>query len=160
MPKISYLNGQDIGDISKVRYGFRTIGDCGCGPLAVFNAMRFKGLEPDWPKILRYMELTAAPLGALFGTFPFSLGYCMRHFGVKNHMTRSWKKLEAARCGALAYWTKRPIFGGGHFVFYEKREDGTYVVYNRYSNVDHAVEYRSLHEVVKRFCLIVGYVID
>ena len=155
-----YLNGQNVGILDKMPYGFRTVGASGCGPLAAYNAMRYKGLQPDLPKILRYMELTAAPFFGMFGTFPFSMGYCLRHFGVRNHMTWSLKKLAEAKSGVIAYWTKRPIFGGGHFVFYVRQEDGTYLVYNRWSNVDKPWKVCSLRDIVKRFCLIVGYVVE
>ena len=46
-----YLNGQSIGVLNDMPYGFRTVGNVGCGPLALYNAMRYKGLEPDLPKI-------------------------------------------------------------------------------------------------------------
>ncbi len=154
-----YLNGQSIGVLNDMPYGFRTVGNVGCGPLALYNAMRYKGLEPDLPKILRYMELAAAPFGAAFGTFPFSMGYCLRHFGLKNKMTLSFKKLSASDSCVIAYWTKRPIFGGGHFVFCVKQEDGTFLVYNRWSNVSEPRVCKTLREVVKKHCLIVGYIL-
>ena len=154
-----YLNGQDRGVLRPMPYGLRTVGNVGCGPISLYNAMIYLGMKPDFTRILRYMELTSTPLVAAFGTFPFSMGYCLRHFGVQNRMTRSRKKLAAAQCGILAFWTKRPIFSGGHFVFYVKQENGTYIVYNRYSNVEHPVEYNSLDEVMRPHCLIVGYVI-
>jgi len=154
-----YLNGQDIGVLRDMPYGFRKVGDVGCGPIALYNAMRYKGLEPDMSKIMRYCELTAAPLGAAFGTFPFSMGYLLRHFGVKNKMTLSYKKLVAAESCVIAYWTKRPIFGGGHFVFCVRQEDGTHLVYNRWSNVSEARICKDMREVVKKHCLIVGYIL-
>ena len=159
LPASPYLNGQDRGTLSPMPYGLRTVGNVGCGPLSVFNAMTYLGMKPHLPTILRYMELTAAPLCAAFGTFPFSMGYCLRHFGIKNRMTVSRKKLAAAECGVIAFWIRRPIISGGHFVFYTRREDGTYLVYNRYSNVERPVEYQSLDELIKPWCLIVGYVI-
>ena len=154
-----YLNGQDVGNMKTMRYGFRTVGDVGCGALALYNAMRYKGLEPDFAKILRYLEFAAAPFGAVFGTFPYSMGYCLRHYGVKNRMTWSFKKLSEADACVIAYWTKRPIFSGGHFVFSVKQEDGTYLVYNRWSNVSEPRVCKTLREVVKKHCLIVGYVL-
>lgn len=157
--KTEYLNGQDIGVLRDMPYGFRTVGDVGCGPIALYNAMRYKGLEPDMAKILRYCELTSAPFCGAFGTFPFSMGYCLRHFGVKNKMTLSYKKLIAAESCVIAYWTKRPIFGGGHFVFCLRQEDGTHLVYNRWSNVSEARVCKNMREVVKKHCLIVGYIL-
>ena len=154
-----FLNGQDVGVLRHVPYGLRSVGAVGCGPLALYNAMRYKGLEPDFARILRYMELTAAPFCAAFGTFPFSMGYCLRHFGVKNRMTLSYKKLSEAESGVIAYWVKRPIFGGGHFIFYVKQEDGTYLVYNRWSNVSEPRVCKTLRECVKKHCLIVGYIL-
>jgi hypothetical protein len=154
-----YLSGQSIGVLNDMKYGLRTVGDVGCGALALYNAMRYKGLEPDLPKIIRYLELAAAPIGAVFGTFPFSMGYSLRHFGVKNKMTLSFRKLEAAESCVIAYWTKRPVFSGGHFVFCVKQEDGTYLVHNRWSNVSEPRVCKSLREVVKKHCLIVGYVL-
>ena len=51
-----------------MKYGFFTVGDVGCGALALYNAMIYKGLEPSLPKIIRYLERTSASFGAKFGT--------------------------------------------------------------------------------------------
>jgi len=155
----AYVNGQGREMFSKVPFGLKTVGEAGCGPMALYNAVTYVGKKADMPKILRYLELTATPLFGLFGTFPFSMGYCLRHFGVKNRMTWSRKKLAAARAGVIAFWVRRPIIGGGHFVFYTRTLEGKYLVYNRYSNVSEPVEYNSLDEMMKPCCLIVGYVI-
>ena len=60
-----YLNGQDRGVLRNIPYGLRDVGNVGCGPLALYNAMVYLGKKPDLPRILRYMELTS--------TFPFAL---------------------------------------------------------------------------------------
>jgi len=155
----SYLNGQDVGVMKGMKYGFFTVGDVGCGALALYNAMIYKGLEPSLPKIIRYLERTSAPFGAKFGTFPYAMGIALRRFGIKNKMTFSFKKLSEADACLIAYWVKRPIFSGGHFVFSVKQEDGTYMVYNRWSNVSEPRNCKTLREVVKKHCLMVGYIL-
>ncbi len=158
IPK-EYLNGQGLGNLADMRYGFRTIAACGCGVLAVYNAMIYKKLDPDFAKIARYTELTAAPLGALCGTFPFSMKRVLRHFGVDNKMTRSMKKLNSAKAGVVAFWTKYPFLSGGHYFFYVKGEDGKITIYNRYSNRDRAYVVDRLEEEIPKHCLIVGNII-
>lgn len=155
-----YLNGQGMGTLREFPFGLRKVDNNGCGPISVYNAMVHLGKQPDLPKILRFMELTAAPVFGLFGTFPYSMGYCLRKFGIKNRMTFSRKKLANAKSAVVAFWTKRPIFGGAHFVFFSRDEQNRFVVYNRYGNVSTEVTYDSINGFVKPWCLIVGYVIE
>ncbi len=152
-----YVNGQKLGELGKLRYGLSNAGHCGCGPIAVYNAMVYLGRRISLPKVMRELEWYAASFGAYLGTFPFAVGifFWRRHLSCK--MTWSFKKLEKAEAGILAYWTKRPFFSGAHLVFYEHQADGTYRVYNRYSNRECSYQFQSLNQLTKRSRLIVGY---
>ena len=149
-----YLNGQSCVDLAPMKYGSTTVDNAGCGPLAVYNAMLYLGKPTTLPEVLRELEIYAAPIGARFGTSAILMMiYFFRH-KIKFRIVRRIKKIDQSRAGVLLYWTKRPIFSGGHFIFYKKEEDGRIAVYNRYSNNRDVHEYDSVGDFVpqKRIC--------
>ncbi len=152
-----YLNGQSLEPLRQLRYGMANAAHCGCGPIAVYNGLLYLGKRVPLPKVMRELELYAAPFFAWLGTFPFAIGifFWRRHLSCR--MRFSMKKLEKAEAGILAYWTKRPFFSGAHLVFYRRDKDGTFVVYNRYSNRGVPYRFTSLRQLTARSRLIVGY---
>lgn len=151
-----YLNGQSLGTLGEMRFGAKTMDDAGCGPLSIYNAMQYLNRPMPLPKIIRELEIYAAPLGARFGTS----GLLMTIFLLRHHIRFrfAWriKSIDRSKAGILLFWTKRPVFSGGHFVFYKKEEDGRIAVYNRYSNRDSVYRFSSMREVVpqSRICMV------
>ena len=151
-----YLNGQSLGELGKMRYGAVTVDDAGCGPLAVYNMLRYLKRPIPLANIIRELELYAAPLGARFGTSGLLLMIFFFRHHVRFRLRWRVKKIDQSRAGVLLYWTKRPVFSGGHFVFYQKNEEGRIAVYNRYSNRDNIHYYDSIRELVpqKRISMV------
>lgn len=154
-----YLNGQSLEPLKNLRYGMSTAAHCGCGPISVYNAMRYLGKKVSLPRVMRELELYAAPFGAWLGTFPYAMGIYFWRRHLPCRMTWSLKTLGRADAGIIAYWTKRPIFSGAHLVFYEKTPEGEYIIYNRYSNRGMPYRYKDLKQLTTRGRLILGYVI-
>ena len=52
---------------------------------------------------------------------------------------------------------KRPVFSGGHFVFYRRDEFGRISVYNRYSNREEIYRFDSIGEMLPQNRIIVTF---
>lgn len=149
------LNGQACGNLAQLKYGGTTIADSGCGPLAVYNMMKYLGRRITLPEVIRELEIYAAPLNAVFGSSAIlMLIFYWRHH-IKFRLVRKIKKIDQSRAGMLLYWTKRPVFSGSHFVFYCKGDDGRVHVYNRFSNSEELHVYDSIADTIpqKRICM-------
>lgn len=150
-----FLNGQSVGNLAPMKYGGTTVDDAGCGPLAVYNAMQYLGKPITLPEVLRELEIYAAPIGGRFGTSGLLMTIFFLRHHIKFRYVRRIKKIDQSRAGVLLYWTKRPVFSGGHFIFYKKEADGRIAVYNRYSNSGEIHYYRSIGDTIpqKRICM-------
>ena len=63
---------EDQGLFSKLRYGKYSLSYCGCGVIAVYNALLALGqiLPSDLPEIIEHFELSGAVFSGKFGTSP------------------------------------------------------------------------------------------
>lgn len=152
-----YLNGQSLGTISAMKFGRKKVDDNGCGPIAIYNLMQYRGKMMPLPNIIRELEIYAAPLGARGGTS----GFLMMIFFLRHHIRfrLRWriKRLDKADAGILLYYVKRPIFSSGHFIFYRKAEDGRIAIYNRFSNSEEIYYVNSLREVRAQKMICMGF---
>ncbi len=151
------LNGQSMGNLGPMKFGSSTIDDAGCGPLAVYNAMQYMRKPVSLPKVIREMEIYAAPLGARFGSSATLMMIFFWRHHVKFRPVWRIKKIDQTRAGVLLFWTKRPIFSGSHFVFYCKGEDGRMRVYNRYSNSTDVHTYNSIRDMISQKLMFIGF---
>lgn len=152
-----YLNGQSMGVLKDMKYGATTLDDAGCGPLAVYNAMRYLGSPMSLPKVMRELETYAAPIGARLGTSAILMMIFFWRHHVRFRIIRRVKKIDRSHAGIMMYWTKRPVFSGGHFVFYRRDEFGRISVYNRYSNREEIYRYDSIGEMLPQNRIIVTF---
>lgn len=155
------INGQSLGAVSGMKYGFSTVSYSGCECIAVYNALLLAGIPQPFPEIVRYMERFRVLLG-FWGTNFLSLGFCLRHFGLKAKRIRSRAKLRAAltpgRICLVVYWTGRRFASPVHTVCLHGGEEGTVSVCNLYNNCGHAVRERA--EEFPRRGLIFAYVTE
>lgn len=152
-----YLNGQSLGVLKDMKYGASNLDDAGCGPLAVYNALRYLGRPMSLPKVMRELETYAAPIGARFGTSAILMMIFFFRHHVRFRIIRRIKKIDRSEAGIMMYWTKRPVFSGGHYVFFKRDEDGRMTVYNRYSNRDEIYRYESVGEMVPQKRIILTF---
>ena len=136
------MNGQSLGAVSGMKFGLGSIGHCGCEVVAVYNALLLSGTPRPFTEVAKYMERFSM-LGGLWGTDPYALGHCLRHFGLGARKLRSHESVKRVLMSGkrviYVYWIKRRMMSGIHTVCAEQRGDTLYV-YNAYSNVDHAIE--------------------
>lgn len=154
-----YLNGQSLGQLGTMRFGAKNVDDNGCGPIGLYNAMQYLGRPMPLADIIREMEIYAAPLGARRGTSGLLMIIFFFRHHVKFRLAWRIKRLDRAKAGLILYYVKRPIFSGGHFVFYRRLEDGRIALYNRYSNSD-AIHYvNSIRELKPQKMICLGYIL-
>ena len=132
VPKEPVVN-QTAGDMKKLRFGFFQSGFNGCGWIAVYNALRLMGREPDAGKLIAELEWTGAMLFGVLGTWPYSVAHYFRLRGYRVRVTyRAGKYDETAReheVNIIWFFHRK----GAHFVTLRWRED-RFEGYNTYSN--------------------------
>ena len=82
--KREFIYGQCNNPISQLCYGKsrKPVSKVGCGVVALYNALVFKGIDAEFSDLLRAMEKLGMPwLFGVFGTKPFSL---KRYFKKNN----------------------------------------------------------------------------
>ena len=67
MEEKRFINGQQLAPYNNMPFLGHTVGQIGCGPLAVYNLIAALGGEPDLDGILRYCE--KYPLMSMWGAF-------------------------------------------------------------------------------------------
>lgn len=163
LPRYSeYIYDQQAPNIRNLRYGGRgTVGENGCGAVALHNVMRFIGREQNFCDLLCEMEELRMPwFGARLGTKPYALGrYFVRHkipYWKYSAPTDFKAKLLSHRIGIVCTWN--PHLLGMHF----------YCVY--YSNEENKYYTANLHPTTKTFAptrldaivnrrFVVGYIL-
>lgn len=155
------INGQSLGDISRMKFGLSTISYSGCEVIAVYNALLLAGKPQPFPDIARYMERFRV-LGGFWGTNFLALGRCLRRFGLPAKWVRRRAKLlaglEAGRICLMVYWTGRRFLSPVHTVCIRRSGAETVAVYNQYNNCDRVLDEPTEQFLAKR--LIVVYVSD
>ena len=142
--KREFIYGQCNNPISQLCYGKsrKPVSKVGCGVVALYNALVFKGIDAEFSDLLRAMEKLGMPwLFGVFGTKPFSL---KRYF--KNSLTDG-------KIGIVCAWNKG--FRGLHF-YCICSENGEYRSMNFVSS-DQALSFDLLQITPLRF--VTGYIL-
>ena len=125
------INGQGLGDVSKLRYGLCPMSFNGCEVISVYNALQYIGKPQKLQDIAFFLEKYRMLLG-FFGCNMFRLGKALEKFGADYERCDSVKGLPAF---IVSFWTGKPFLSTVHTVFCVREKDRI-CVYNRYNNVD------------------------
>ena len=143
------INGQSLGAVSGMKYGFSTVSYSGCECIAVYNALVLSGRPQPFPVIARYMERFRV-MGGFWGANFLSLGHCLRHFGLRARRVRRRSRLtEALGCGKVClavYWTGKRFCSPVHTVCVRRAPTGDVMVCNMYNSCGTV-----LHEPIAAF---------
>ncbi|MCL2498792.1 MAG: copper amine oxidase N-terminal domain-containing protein [Defluviitaleaceae bacterium] len=153
-----FIYGQNREPIRGMRVGSRgNGGDHGCGPFAVYNALRYLGNESVTPaSVIRFLEYNSGMnLGGLAGTNPEALVRYIRRAGfgadILYRPEETDKQIQAADAAILLYGRVR----GGFFVHYvmvryEAGESGpgSFYVYNEFGGDTRPRVYDSMDALV------------
>lgn len=122
------INGQALGDVSKLRYGLFPMSFNGCEVIAVCNALEYLGIAVPIETVCRYMRKYCVLLG-LFGCNVYRIGRALKHFGADCVRIESAEDSEAF---IISSWTGKPFLSSIHTVFCVN-EGQRIRVFNRYN---------------------------
>ncbi len=148
------INGQGLGNVSKLRYGLCPMSFNGCEVISVYNALQYIGKPQKLQDIAFFLEKYRMLLG-FFGCNMFRLGKALEKFGADYERCDSVKGLPAF---IVSFWTGKPFLSTVHTVFCV-REKGRICVYNRYNNCGTVKYAKKPEEIFGRHKPIVVYCI-
>lgn len=158
--KREFIYGQCNNPISQLCYGKsrKPVSKVGCGVVALYNALVFKGIDAEFSDLLRAMEKLGMPwLFGVFGTKPFSLKRYFKKNNIpyKNYISVKHFKnsLTDGKIGIVCAWNKG--FRGLHF-YCICSENGEYRSMNFISS-DQALSFDLLQITPLRF--VTGYIL-
>lgn len=125
------INGQGMGDISKLKYGFFCMSYNGCEVISVYNALRYIGKPQPLQEIAFYLEKYRVLFG-LFGCNVYRIGKALKKFGAEYERISEVGDTPAF---IISFWTGKRFRSSLHTVFCI-RENGRIKIYNRYNNCD------------------------
>ena len=161
------VNGQKLCEYANVPFGWWNMGYNGCVVLALYNALILSGYDADVYRIRDFLHRRWKP--RIFGVRAWEAGRYLRKGKISYKTVRSTSELlSAMRPGSVAvvlFWNRTvPFcdfsmggellsvrrfpdpFGGAHGMAVALREDGTWQVFNRYSNRTTAYEYKKFED--------------
>ncbi len=130
-----YINDQHSGEVGKIKYGFDTLDNNGCGIIAVNNALISLGNRKDIRDIAREFENDGQVLFGAFGTNPYDIGdyFIENGYHVDTYEGSdlfSALKNSDANTYIFTYWNSDKVEDGAHIVSIDRLEDGSYRFYN------------------------------
>lgn len=123
------INGQNMGDVAKIRYGLFPMSFNGCEVISVCNALEYCRKPQEVKTVAKYMFRYSMLFG-FFGCNPYFIGSALKHFGIDS---KRCDKNSAGKAFILSAWTGKPFLSTIHTVFCV-RESGRIRVYNRYNS--------------------------
>ena len=149
------INGQDIGEVARIRYGLFPMSFNGCEVIAVHNALVYLGIPKPLTDIAFYMERFRVLMG-FFGCNAYKLGKALKHFGAECPRV---KTPDDSKAFIITFWTGRRLLSSVHTVFCIRKENGI-EVYNRYNSSHGAELCVSMDEVAAKKKTIAVYSIE
>lgn len=155
------VNGQGVGQVSKMRLGFFPMSYNGCELIAIYNLLLLNGKRGHkLSAIAKEMYAPAWALCGVFGSNVYVLDLYFKRHGIPCEKTVSMKEFEKRLSekgtGIVSMWNAHHPFKGIHTVCVEKTETGIRV-YNRYNSKDYPYEYDCLEKLVDKPRFMCGY---
>lgn len=146
------INGQNIGEVAKIRYGLFPMSFNGCEVISVCNALEYLGKPQNVKTVSKFMFRYAMLFG-LFGCNPYFIGRALKHFGVES---KRCDINSAGKAFILSAWTGKPFLSTIHTVFCV-RESGRIKVFNRYNGTTKERWYDSVEKIFENCRIIAIY---
>ncbi|MBQ7782517.1 MAG: hypothetical protein IJ368_00965 [Oscillospiraceae bacterium] len=158
------INGQRVCKISKYKLGIRKVSGNGCGPIAIYNALRIIGQQPDFPTICLAVDKYALRVGGIFGTDPEKLENMFKECRIAAMKAKDYEDFRTVsgvvRASILCYWVGKPKRSLLHFAAIFSNPDGTLSVCNRYSNRTTPSVARNLDRLCPKECYVCGFFLN
>lgn len=151
------INGQGIGIVSQMKYGLCRVSHCGCGCIAVYNALRWQGKKLPLSRVISDLEKHRIFFGIL-GCNPFALGKALSRYGAAFVRIGRIDDLRSAEAFIISFCIRKGLFSPVHTVFCERCGQGIRV-YNRYNSSEKAELYGSAEELIKERRPVTAYIL-
>ena len=136
--KNGYINDQNTGVVSKLRFGHTTMNNNGCEIIAAYNAMKILGKQKDIRDIAYYFENDGQMLQGAFGTNPYANKRFFENEGYKVKVVKGDKilkeELPKADAYIVSFWNSNDVMDMLHTVAMRKTSDGKCELFNYKSN--------------------------
>ena len=133
-----YINDQNTGAVSKLKFGITTMDNNGCEVIAVYNAMKVLGNQKDICDIAYYFENDGQALKGMFGTNPYANKRYFEKEGYKVKVVEGEKiteeELPKADAYIVSFWNSDNAMDALHTVAMRKTKNGKYELFNYKSN--------------------------
>lgn len=147
----SYINDQNTGAVSKLKFGVSTMDNNGCGVIATYNAMKALGNKKDIRDIAYYYESDGQALGGLFGTNPYAIKRYFENEGYKVKSIEGEKitkeKLPEADAYIVTFWNSDNAMDAMHTVAMRKKND-KYELFNNNPRTERSDVAQTLREAL------------
>ena len=150
-----YINGQNIGVVSNVRYGLCRMGFNGCESIALYNAMLYLGKKTQLTFIALYMERYKMLMGIL-GCNPYRISRALTRYGI-GYMPKECIDNNGAYI--ISFWTGRRMMSSIHTVFARAYDDGL-EIYNLYNNSPDTHRFSTCSEFIGKGRIILIYQLE
>ena len=132
--KNGYINDQNTGAVSKLKFGTTTMDNNGCEIIAVYNAMKTLGNQKDIRDIAYYFENNGQMLKGEFGTNPYANKRYFEKEGYKVKVIEGEKiteeELPKADAYIVSFWNSDDVMDMLHTVAMRKTKEGEYELFN------------------------------
>ena len=132
--KNGYINDQNTGAVSKLKFGTNTMDNNGCEIIAVYNAMKTLGNQKDIRDIAYHFENDGQMLGGEFGTNPYANKKYFEKEGYKVKVVEGEKiteeELPKADAYIVSFWNSNDVMDALHTVAMRKTKKGEYELFN------------------------------
>ena len=159
----SYINGQAVGNVAKMKYGIARISYNGCELIAIYNALLKLGKKDTLAHIIFEFEMNSGSwMDGLLGTKPTSIGPYIRSKGLKTDTyykpSSMDKKFSVGNTGIVCY---RHTVVMIHTVMITKLSTDKIIVYNPYNDSTDTKDYNSISHLIStnRRSMISGWII-
>lgn len=142
--KNGYINDQNTGAVSKLKFGTTTMDNNGCEVIAAYNTMKTLGNRKDIRDIAYYFENDGQMLSGKFGTNPYAIKRYFEKEGYSVKVVEGEKiinhDLPNADAYIVSFWNSNDVMDALHTVAIRKKSDGRYELFNYDSNEENLSE--------------------
>lgn len=160
----TFIFDQGTKEVEAFRYGKENAGKSGCGPIAVYNALRLREKAPNLATLIDQFEhQKSLVLSGAFGTDPNSIPPVLSQYGIDVQTYRDFAGITGAmKMGDVAVmliWNDRENVQKGVHYFTVQRAGNGYEAYNRYAGEKAPLQKRNLSEILNHSRYILGYLL-
>lgn len=132
--KNGYINDQNTGVVSKLKFGTTTMDNNGCEVIAAYNALKILGNQKDIRDIAYHFENDGQMLKGVFGTNPYANKRYFEKEGYKVKVVEGEKiteeELPKADAYIVSFWNSDDVIDALHTVAMRKTKNREYELFN------------------------------